>query len=72
MQIRKFGFFTLIFCFILIARSLFSSEIDQFTGRERYQDSELNFTKIPNQYTNSLIQQGVNNFKGKNKEAYKI
>jgi len=65
MQIRKIGFLALIFCFLLIAQSLFSSEIDQFTGREKYQDSALDFTEILNKYTNSLILQGVHNFNKK-------
>ena len=65
MQIRKICFPILIFCFLLIAQSLFSSEIDQFTGREKYQDSALDFTEILNKYTNSLILQGVHNFNKK-------
>ncbi len=70
MQIKKFGLFTLIliFQFILIAHPLFSSEIDQFTNREKYQDSALDFTEILNQYTNSLITQGINNFNEKNQQ----
>jgi len=53
---------------MVISYPLFSSEIDQFTDREKYQDSALDFTKILNQYTNSLIQQGVNNFNEKNQQ----
>jgi len=70
MQIKNFGLVTLILIiqFILIAHPLFSSEIDQFTNREKYQDSALDFTEILNQYTNSLIIQGVNNFNEKNQQ----
>ncbi len=70
MQLKKINLVTLILLiqFILISYPLFSSEIDQFTDREKYQDSALDFTKILNQYTNSLIQQGVNNFNEKNQK----
>ena len=70
MQLKKFSLVTLllIFQFILITHPLFSSEIDQFTNREKYQDSALDFTEILNQYTNSLILQGVNNFNEKNQQ----
>ncbi|MEA1911011.1 MAG: hypothetical protein U9N32_04935, partial [Spirochaetota bacterium] len=46
----------------LIPYHLPGSEVDQFTDREKYQDSALDFTERINQYTNSLIEKGVDNF----------
>jgi len=70
MQIKKISIITLflIINVIFVSHPVFSSEIDQFTGREKYQDSALDFTEILNQYTNSLIHQGINNFNEKNQQ----
>ncbi len=70
MQMKKIGLVTLIFIlhFLLFTHPIFCSEIDQFTNREKYQDSTLDFTKILNQYTNSLILQSVHNFNENNQQ----
>ena len=67
MQEKKFNLVSLILLiqFILISYPLFSSEIDQFTNREKYQDSASDFSEILNQYTNKLIELGVHNFNEK-------
>ncbi len=62
----RFIHIVLIIQCMVISYPLFSSEIDQFTDREKYQDSALDFTKVLNQYINSLITQGINNFNEKN------
>ncbi len=67
MQTRKIDLVTLfvISYFILVSHPLFSSEVDQFTDREKYQDSALDFTPVLNEHTNELIQQGIQKYNEK-------
>lgn len=65
---KKLQKIILLLQFILISNYIFGSEIDQFTNREKYQDSALNFTILLNQYTNNLITQGINNYNEKNQQ----
>ena len=54
----------------LLAFSSHSLEIDQFTDREKYQNTTPDFAPILNEYTNTLLRQAVDKFNRKYKNKH--